>query len=86
MLLHRRHGTLLKITEENFAILDRINTQKAVIKFKKSDPKPEPVFKILNFFKNKENMDMRHMDKIIANKKAEIDRTLKGSLPRVLYF
>jgi hypothetical protein len=44
------------------------------------------VFKILNFFKNKENVDTRPLDLIIAKKKGEIDRALKGKLPKVLYF
>lgn len=44
------------------------------------------MFKILNFFKNKENLDTRPLDKIISKKKVEIERALKGPLPKLLYF
>jgi hypothetical protein len=77
---------LLKITEDNLALLERINTQKAVIKFSRAEPKQPSPFKIINFFKNKENIDTRALDMIIAKKKGEIDKVLKTRPPKVLYF
>lgn len=87
LLLHRRRDTLVKITEENLALLDRINTQKAVIKFKKVEQKQSStVFKILHLFKNKENVDTRTIDHIIDMKKGEIDKLLQQKHTKVLYF
>jgi hypothetical protein len=85
LLLNKRKLSLQKITEDNRALLDRINAQRPVVSFKKPEER-EKVTMLRFFHTNKENLlEGKRIDTIISRRTQEIDKALEKKRPQVLY-
>lgn len=86
LLLNKRKLSLQKITEDNMALLDRINAQRPVVSFKKPEEK-EKVTMLRFFHTNKENLlEGKRIDTIISRRTQEIEKALEKKRPQLFLF